>query len=66
MTSDGTLRPCLAKNDGVSASHEARAHDAAGVAAAVKEAWTLKPDGEKFKGCTEDSAAKVSIRAIGG
>ena len=32
----------------------------------VIAAWTLKPDGEVFKGCTEKSAADVSIRGIGG
>jgi hypothetical protein len=26
----------------------------------------MKPDGRTFKGCTEDSAATVSMRAIGG
>jgi GTP 3',8-cyclase len=66
VASDGVLRPCLAKNDGVSAASEARAHDPAAVAEALREAWMLKPDGERFKGCTEESAAKVSIRSIGG
>jgi cyclic pyranopterin phosphate synthase len=36
------------------------------VAEAVADAWTMKPDGEVFKGCTEDSAAGVSMRGIGG
>ncbi len=66
VASDGVLRPCLATNDGVSASALARSGDAAGVAAAVADAWTMKPDGEVFKGCTEDSAAGVSMRGIGG
>ena len=26
----------------------------------------MKPEGDVFKGCTEESAARVSIRAIGG
>ena len=30
------------------------------------QAWTLKPDGTKWKGCTETTAASVSMRAIGG
>ena len=66
LSSDGILRPCLATNDGVSAAREARAGDAAGVAAAVAEAWKMKPDGTTFKGCTEPSAADVSMRGIGG
>ncbi|MDB4944147.1 MAG: Molybdenum cofactor biosynthesis protein MoaA [Labilithrix sp.] len=66
VASDGMLRPCLATNDGLSASSVARSGDAAGVASAVAEAWTLKPDGESFKGCTESSAAEVSMRGIGG
>jgi len=32
----------------------------------IEEAWTLKPDGDVWKGCTEETAASVSIRAIGG
>ena len=66
VASDGTLRPCLATNDGIGASSLARAGDAAGVAIAVADAWTMKPDGESFKGCTETSAADVSMRGIGG
>jgi cyclic pyranopterin phosphate synthase len=66
VASDGTLRPCLATEDGVSAAGSARAGDAAGVAEAVARAWEMKPDGEVFKGCTEDSASRVSMRAIGG
>lgn len=66
VASDGVLRPCLATNDGVGASEPARAGDAAGVAAAVAAAWRQKPDGVTWKGCTESTAASVSIRAIGG
>jgi cyclic pyranopterin phosphate synthase len=66
VASDGTLRPCLAKNDGVSAAAEAKRGDASSVADRVFDAWRMKPDGETFKGCTESSAAGVSIRAIGG
>ncbi|MBX3187390.1 MAG: GTP 3',8-cyclase MoaA [Labilithrix sp.] len=66
VASDGTLRPCLAKNDGLSASAPARAGDAGAVSRAVAEAWTMKPDGDVFKGCTEPSAAAVSMRGIGG
>lgn len=66
VASDGTLRPCLATEDGLSAEQAARAGDAGAVAAAVADAWKMKPDGEVFRGCTEESAAHVSIRSIGG
>ena len=66
VASDGTLRPCLATNDGVGAMHLAEAGDVAGLAGAIADAWALKPDGRTWKGCTEDSAADVSMRAIGG
>jgi GTP 3',8-cyclase len=66
VASDGVLRPCLATNDGLSAAQHARSGDSAAVAAAVADAWTMKPDGESFKGCTEPSAAEVSMRGIGG
>ena len=66
VASDGTLRPCLATNDGLSAASVARSGDAAGVALAVADAWKMKPDGESFKGCTETSAKDVSMRGIGG
>ncbi len=66
VASDGTLRPCLATNDGLGAGHLARGGDVSGVARAVEGAWTLKPDGEHWKGCTEKTAAGVSMRGIGG
>lgn len=66
VASDGTLRPCLATEDGLAAGGAARARDAEAVAEAVGRAWEMKPDGNVFKGCTEESAARVSIRAIGG
>jgi len=66
VASDGTLRPCLATEDGVPGEAAARTGDPAAVAAAVAAAWSQKPDGRTFKGCTEESAARVSIRAIGG
>lgn len=66
VSSDGLLRPCLATNDGVSAEEAARAGDSPRVARLVGDAWTRKPDGETFRGCTEESASTVSIRAIGG
>jgi cyclic pyranopterin phosphate synthase len=66
VASDGTLRPCLATNDGVGAQHLAQQGDVDGIVRAIGQAWTLKPDGATWKGCTEESAADVSMRAIGG
>lgn len=66
VASDGTLRPCLATNDGVAAAPLARRGDAAAVERAVFDAWDRKPDGEVWKGCTEETAARVSMRGIGG
>jgi cyclic pyranopterin phosphate synthase len=66
VAADGTLRPCLASNDGLSAGHVARSGDSDAVAGAVQEAWARKPDGEVWKGCTEPEAAAVSMRGIGG
>jgi cyclic pyranopterin phosphate synthase len=66
VASDGMLRPCLATEDGVSAAAAARSGDSDAVVSAVSQAWTMKPDGDVFKGCTEESASHVSIRAIGG
>ncbi len=66
VASDGTLRPCLATNDGVPAMALAERGDVDGIVRAVDEAWSLKPDGETWKGCTEATAADVSMRAIGG
>ena len=66
VASDGILRPCLATNDGLSAAEIARDGNVDGVASAVASAWRMKPDGTTFKGCTEPSAADVSIRGIGG
>ena len=66
VASDGMLRPCLATNDGVAAGDLAKAGDVDGLVRAIDGAWSLKPDGRTWKGCTEDSAADVSMRAIGG
>jgi cyclic pyranopterin phosphate synthase len=66
VSSDGTLRPCLATNDGVAASDLAGAGDVDGIVSAIGAAWSLKPDGRTWKGCTERTAADVSMRAIGG
>lgn len=66
VASDGVLRPCLSINDGVAASVPARRGDVRAVRLAVADAWTKKPDGTVWKGCTESTAADVSIRGIGG
>ena len=66
VSSQGMLRPCLATDDGVDAAAEAKAGDLPGIVDRIAEAWTLKPDGEVWKGCTEETAAHVSMRAIGG
>lgn len=66
VSATGVLRPCLATEDGVDAAADARSGGADGVTLRVAEAWAQKPDGRTFKGCTEKSAARVSMRAIGG
>ncbi len=66
VSSVGTLRPCLATDVGVEAADVARSGDAAALGERLAEAWRQKPDGRTFKGCTEDSAKRVSMRAIGG
>ncbi len=66
VASDGTLRPCLATKDGTPAMALARAGDVEGLVGAIALAWSLKPDGQTWKGCTEPTAADVSMRAIGG
>ena len=66
VASDGVLRPCLATNDGVAAMTLAEAGNVDGIVDAIAEAWALKPDGDTWKGCTESTAADVSMRAIGG
>jgi GTP 3',8-cyclase len=66
VASDGTLRPCLATNDGVSAMDLAQKGDVPGLVRAIGDAWALKPDVRTWKGCTEETAADVSMRAIGG
>lgn len=64
--SDGFIRPCLAREDGLPAIDEARAGDAPAIADTIAAAWRDKPDGETFRGCTEESAREVSMRATGG
>jgi cyclic pyranopterin phosphate synthase len=66
VAADGFVRPCLSKNDGTSGRLAAEAGDARAIAAAVGRAWALKPDGLVWKGCTEETARAVSMRAVGG
>jgi cyclic pyranopterin phosphate synthase len=66
VAADGTLRPCLAIDVGVNAKKAAEAGDLVAIDDALRLAWALKPDGETWKGCTEDTAANVSMRSIGG
>jgi cyclic pyranopterin phosphate synthase len=66
VAADGILRPCLATDAGISARAPAEAGDTAQIAVAIGQAWELKPDGTVWKGCTEETASHVSMRAIGG
>lgn len=66
ISSSGKLLPCLAMDEGVSAKYEAMAGDSDGIAALVRRAWARKPDGQVWKGCNEEGAAHVSMRAVGG
>lgn len=66
VAADGMLRPCLATNDGLTAAAAATHGDVIEVASLVHEAWKAKPDGDVWKGCTEPTAAAVSMRGIGG
>lgn len=65
-TSDGMLRACLSTTDGVSVADDLRA-GAGGerIAERLREAWAMKPD-DTWKGCTEETARDVSMRATGG
>lgn len=62
VTSDGSLRACLAKDDGTRLSGVTPE----GVAAQVAAVWQGKPDGATFRGCSEASARKVVMRYLGG
>lgn len=66
VAADGFVRACLARDEGEAAAAPARAGDARGVASTIAAAWSQKPDGVVWKGCTEDSARAVSMRAVGG
>jgi cyclic pyranopterin phosphate synthase len=65
-TSDGVLRSCLARSEGVSVRSAVGASSAAGaIGERLAEAWAAKPD-SGWKGCTEPTAAAVSMKATGG
>ena len=66
VAADGVVRPCLATDVGVSAKAVAGSGDARSIVEVIQRAWQLKPDGTVWKGCTEETAASVSMRAIGG
>jgi cyclic pyranopterin phosphate synthase len=66
VSSTGVLRPCLATDDGVDAASEAQAGNTSAIVERIHEAWAKKPDGTVWKGCTEETAKTVSMRAIGG
>ena len=63
VASNGELRPCLATSDAVPLANGGEPEE---ITRAIDQAWSMKPDGHTFRGCTERSARDVSIRAIGG
>ncbi len=66
VTSDGMMRACLSKNDGVDISATlGPAAPPNDLGAALDEAWAMKPD-SAWRGCTEPTAADVSMRGTGG
>ena len=65
-TSDGALRPCLATNDQVDVRAAIAEGDLDAIGRGLDAAWAIKPDGVTWKGCTEESAADVNMRATGG
>jgi cyclic pyranopterin phosphate synthase len=66
VTSDGALRPCLATSDAVDVQEAIAEGDVEAIAEGLDRAWAQKPDGVVWKGCTEETAAHVSMRATGG
>ncbi len=65
-TSDGALRSCLAVPAEVDAREAIHAGNQGEIGAALDRAWAQKPDGTVWKGCTEESAQDVNMRATGG
>lgn len=66
VTSDGHLRPCLARSQSVDVSAELRGDDRSGIARRVAQAWSEKPNDALWRGCGEDEAGAVDMRATGG
>ncbi|MBK9259876.1 MAG: radical SAM protein [Polyangiaceae bacterium] len=66
ITADGQVRSCLARMDCVDVSDAARAGDFADLVQSLHTAWTQKPDTRSWKGSTETSARRVSMRVLGG
>lgn len=65
VTSEGTLRPCLATTDGVVLTEAGKAGAPGAVAETLRAAWAMKPD-PSWQGCTEVTARAVSMLATGG
>ena len=67
VSSTGVLRPCLATDDGRRRGAPWRAPATPTRSSTPSpRPGRLKPDGDVWKGCTEETAADVSMRAIGG
>lgn len=66
VSSAGHVRACLARPDFVDVRPALQLDTPEAVLAAIEHAWSQKPDGRTFRGCTEPSAAEISMRAIGG
>jgi len=66
VTANGEVRACLARMDCVNVAEAARSCDADGLARSLQEAWAHKPDTTSWRGSSETSARRVSMRVIGG
>lgn len=66
VSSSGLLRPCLATDLGVPAGAAAAVADVDAIERQIAAAWAARPDPDSWKGCSEDSAARVSMCAVGG
>jgi GTP 3',8-cyclase len=67
VSASGDIRPCLATGVGVVGARDVASRaDIPAIVQRIHEAWAQKPDGSTFRGCTEASAASVSMRQIGG
>lgn len=66
VTADGRLRPCLATTGSVDVSGGVRGEDARAIGRGVDDAWAMKPDGARWRGCAEIAAGDVDMCATGG